>query len=88
MPVRCFTCNKVVCNKLSAYQTYCQTISTEEALNRIGMDRYCCRRMFITHIDTSQQQIDFKNSLPDTTDPYIREKTKAVAKEKRTYLAR
>ena len=52
IPVRCFTCGKVIGNK---YETYVQMLlekeRPEEAMNRLGLKRYCCRRMVLTHVN-------------------------------------
>jgi len=53
-PIRCFTCNKVIANKYLEYEN--RTIEKKEekgkVLDDLGMKRYCCRRMFLSHIDT------------------------------------
>jgi len=50
IPVRCFTCGKVVG---SAYDEYVKRTSTGETpqkvLDDLGLERYCCRRMIISH---------------------------------------
>jgi DNA-directed RNA polymerase I, II, and III subunit RPABC5 len=65
IPVRCFTCGNVVGDKYSTYltltdtQTDSKTYSEAEALDALGMTRYCCRRMFLTHVDFSDQLLKF-----------------------------
>eukprot|EP00354_Favella_ehrenbergii_P005776 CAMPEP_0170471446 /NCGR_PEP_ID=MMETSP0123-20130129/13660_1 /TAXON_ID=182087 /ORGANISM="Favella ehrenbergii, Strain Fehren 1" /LENGTH=71 /DNA_ID=CAMNT_0010739091 /DNA_START=20 /DNA_END=235 /DNA_ORIENTATION=+ len=53
IPVRCFTCGKVVGNKWNKYLDLIdhQNVSTSEALDELGCKRYCCRRMILTHVD-------------------------------------
>lgn len=52
IPVRCFTCGKVVGNKWDRYLTLLSSdISEGEALDRLSLKRYCCRRMLLTHVD-------------------------------------
>jgi len=52
IPVRCFTCGKVIGNLWTKYQELIeQEYSENEALNQLGLSRYCCRRMLLTHID-------------------------------------
>jgi len=51
-PIRCFTCNKLVGNKWQEYET--RTKKGEEikkVLDTMGMSRYCCRRMFMGHVE-------------------------------------
>ena len=52
IPVRCFTCGKVVG---SAYNEYHKRTQMGEeprtVLDSLGFDRYCCRRMIVAHAD-------------------------------------
>ncbi|RNF11755.1 DNA-directed RNA polymerase subunit [Trypanosoma rangeli] len=52
IPVRCYSCGKVIGN---LYETYQQLLSEDyteaEALNALQLDRMCCRRMILSHID-------------------------------------
>lgn len=57
IPVRCFTCGKVIG---SLWETkdesgYIDLLkkghSKKEALDKLGLNRYCCRRMLLTHDD-------------------------------------
>lgn len=46
IPVRCFTCGKVVGNKLEPFNDLLEKGYTEkEALDKLKLVRYCCRRM-------------------------------------------
>lgn len=52
IPVRCFTCGKVVASKWEPYQRLIKEGKTEkEAMDQLGLRRYCCRRMIFTHVD-------------------------------------
>ena len=53
IPVRCFTCGKVIGNKWQKYLDMVEKdhVSKKEALDDLGCNRYCCRRMYIGHID-------------------------------------
>jgi DNA-directed RNA polymerase subunit N len=50
IPVRCFTCGKVIS---TAYEEYKRRKEEGEdpqkILDDLSMDRYCCRRMLLTH---------------------------------------
>lgn len=52
IPVRCFTCGKTIGHK---YKKYKQKISKgktkKKALDEIGLEKYCCRRMILSHKD-------------------------------------
>ncbi len=51
IPVRCFTCGKVVGNKWDKFQQLTKTVKPGEACNQLGLERYCCRRMLLTHAE-------------------------------------
>ncbi|CDR36629.1 CYFA0S01e03136g1_1 [Cyberlindnera fabianii] len=52
VPVRCFSCGKVVGDKWEPYLTLLKEENTEcEALDKLKLKRYCCRRMILTHVD-------------------------------------
>ncbi len=52
IPIRCFTCGKVIADK---YENFRQAVRQGEdpaaVLDRLGVVRYCCRRMLLSHID-------------------------------------
>ncbi len=52
-PVRCFSCGQVVAHKYDEYVklTTKEKKSPEEALNILGIKKYCCRRMYLTHVE-------------------------------------
>lgn len=51
IPVRCFTCGKVIS---SAYEEYVRRLQSgqhpRDALDELGITRYCCRRMLLSHV--------------------------------------
>ena len=52
IPVRCFSCGKVIGNKYNTYKKLINEDNTsEEALIKLNFTRYCCRRMIIGHVD-------------------------------------
>lgn len=78
IPVRCFTCGKVIADKWEYYNKRCKELEKEsisggaskkedaketptskyftepfkkEILDEIGLDRYCCRRHMLGHVD-------------------------------------
>ena len=51
-PIRCFTCNKLVGNKWQEYETRIKKgEEIKKVLDSMGMTRYCCRRMFMGHVE-------------------------------------
>ncbi len=64
IPVRCFTCGNLIADKLEDYQN--KTKSGEapaKVLNDLGIERYCCRRMLLTSVETIQQVIPFYEAI-------------------------
>lgn len=58
IPVRCFTCGKVVGG---LYETYVKRVqmgeNPKEVLDDLGLTRYCCRRMIVAHADLVDEVI-------------------------------
>jgi DNA-directed RNA polymerase subunit N len=63
IPVRCFTCGKIISDVYldykKRYEEYKRSINKgekpeetpQQILDSLGIDRYCCRRMILTHVD-------------------------------------
>lgn len=52
IPVRCFSCGKVVASAFEAFQE--RTAAGEnpkEVMDELGVTRYCCRRMIVSQTD-------------------------------------
>jgi DNA-directed RNA polymerase subunit N len=53
IPIRCISCGKPVSAYFDEYQD--RTAKGEDpkaVLDDLGITRYCCRRMLITHVET------------------------------------
>jgi len=64
VPVRCFTCGNLVADKFEDYQN--KVKSGEEpakVLDSLGIERYCCRRMLLTTVETIQQVLPFYEAM-------------------------
>lgn len=60
IPVRCFTCGKVVSDKWEEFTS--RVNSGEDAkkvLDSLGVTRYCCRRMILSHIEITDNILRF-----------------------------
>ena len=60
IPVRCFTCGKLIADK---WEEFTQRVNTGEdarkVLDSLGITRYCCRRMIMSHVDISDKILRF-----------------------------
>lgn len=50
IPIRCFTCGKIIGDKWEEFSQRIQKEDTNKVLDDLGLERYCCRRMLITHV--------------------------------------
>lgn len=53
IPVRCLSCGKVIGDKWEEFKE--RTDEGEDAgevLDDLGLEKYCCRTIFLTHVDT------------------------------------
>ena len=63
-PVRCFTCGKVIGHLWEEYQAKLEEGKTpKEALDELGIERYCCRRMFLTYKSVIKEISKFKGAV-------------------------
>jgi len=61
IPIRCFTCGAVIGDKYEEYMAKIATgKSSGAALDELGLKRYCCRRMLLSHLDLVDKIISFK----------------------------
>ncbi|KAJ3364054.1 DNA-directed RNA polymerases I, II, and III subunit RPABC5 [Allomyces javanicus] len=64
IPVRCFSCGKVIGNKWEQYLQLLQADYSEgHAMDSLGLKRYCCRRMVLTHVDIIEKLLLFRGTL-------------------------
>ena len=60
IPVRCWSCGKVIAHKYPEYQNaLAEGKDAEAVLDGLGFSRYCCRRMFVGHIDLIDEVAPF-----------------------------
>ncbi len=61
IPVRCMTCGKPVGH---LWEDLCERVSNGEErkkiLDEVGLERYCCRALFLGHVDLIDTAGQFK----------------------------
>ncbi|MAC97778.1 MAG: DNA-directed RNA polymerase subunit N [Euryarchaeota archaeon] len=66
IPVRCWSCGKVVAH---LYDQFKNAVDTGEdpskVLDDIGLERYCCRRMYVGHIELIDEVSPFSVARQD-----------------------
>ncbi len=61
IPVRCFSCGQVVADKWEEYSERVNKNNEDagKVLDDLKVKRYCCRRMFVSHIDLIDDIISY-----------------------------
>ena len=60
-PIRCFSCGAVIAQLYDKYKNLLKDgKSKKETLDELGVDKYCCRRMFISHVDIMSEIIKYE----------------------------
>lgn len=61
IPIRCFSCGKPVAH---LWETFCKRVENGEdrkkVLDELGLERYCCRALFLGHVDLVDTVGEFK----------------------------
>ncbi|MBT6690032.1 DNA-directed RNA polymerase subunit N [archaeon] len=61
IPIRCFSCGKPIAHLYAEYKTLVQDGMTQkEALDKLGIKRYCCRAQILGQTDTLELVNKFK----------------------------
>ena len=63
IPIRCYACGKPVAH---LWETYKERIAKGEdrkkIMDELGLDRYCCRALFLGHIDLMDLAGEFRKA--------------------------
>jgi len=64
IPVRCFTCGSLIAHKFAEYQNREKAgEDPAKVMDSLNIKRYCCRRMFISTVETIYQIIPYYEAL-------------------------
>ncbi len=59
-PVRCFTCGALVADKWENYDEGVKAgRKNAQVLDELGVERYCCRRMFLSHVEVMDKVMKY-----------------------------
>ncbi|MFA5930609.1 MAG: DNA-directed RNA polymerase subunit N [Candidatus Micrarchaeia archaeon] len=62
-PIRCFTCGAVIADK---YEEYAKRVkegkNPAKVLEEMEIERYCCRRMFLSHVEVMDKIVKYRKS--------------------------
>lgn len=64
IPVRCFTCGKLTGDKFLQFNNRVKLGENPgKVMDELSITRYCCRRMFISSVETIYQVIPYYEAL-------------------------
>lgn len=53
IPVRCFSCGKPVGHLWEEFERECKRKKADKVLDDLGLERQCCRALFLGHVEMS-----------------------------------
>ncbi len=69
IPVRCFSCGKVIASDFRRFEAEVKLIKdrnreptadeVSKIMDGLGLERYCCRRMILSHIELIDEIMPF-----------------------------
>lgn len=64
IPIRCFSCGKPIAHLWKEYKQRAEEgeESSKKVLDELGLERYCCRSMFLGQTDLTELIGKFKKS--------------------------
>jgi DNA-directed RNA polymerase subunit N len=61
IPIRCISCGKPLAHLWETYKKRVQAgEEPNKVLNELGLERYCCRALFMGHVDLIEEVSKFK----------------------------
>lgn len=63
IPIRCFSCGKPIAHLWETFKVQAEKGGDlKKTLDELGLERYCCRSMFMGHVDLIDVTAQFKKS--------------------------
>ena len=63
IPIRCFSCGKPIAHLWEEYKKRVAAgEDSKKVLDELGLERYCCRSVFLGHVDLIETISQFKKS--------------------------
>ena len=60
IPIRCFSCGKLIAHVYEPYLEYLEKgESSQKAFKELGIERFCCKRMIVSHVDLIDELLKF-----------------------------
>jgi len=60
IPIRCFSCGAVIADKYEEFEKRVKAGEhAKKVLDSMGITRYCCRRMLLSHANLIDEIIEF-----------------------------
>ncbi|MCX8176258.1 MAG: DNA-directed RNA polymerase subunit N [Candidatus Bathyarchaeota archaeon] len=64
VPIRCFTCGAVVGDKWEEFNNRVKAgEDPAKVLDELGVKRYCCRRVLISHVEIIDEVLKFSGGI-------------------------
>jgi len=61
IPIRCFSCGKPIAHLWEEFKKRTEAgENSKNVLDELGLDRYCCRAIFLGHVDLLPLAAKFK----------------------------
>ena len=63
IPIRCWSCGKPIAQLWEEYDARSKKgENRKDILDELGLERYCCRAMFLGHVDMLETVAQFKKT--------------------------
>lgn len=62
IPIRCMSCGKPVAHLWEDFKEKIKKEDKKKVLDELGLERYCCRALFLGHVDLIDTIAKFKKA--------------------------